>query len=406
MFNGQQNILYLVHRVPYPPNRGDRIRSYHLLRCLARHGNVHLAALADEPVPPRDLEELRALCVRMAVIPLGGMTRWLRAAVTLGTGRTATEGLFQAPQLKRTIRDWTTTTRFDAVVVFCSSLIQYCDCPELSDVPMVVDLVDVDSQKWFDYAARAPGVKGRLFHLEGRRLRTLEQSLSARTKAVTLVSEAEAELYRTICPDANVCGVPNGVDLDYFQPAVSAEDTGPLRCVFTGVLDYRANVEGLRWFCAEVWPEIRRRAADATFAIVGRRPTDAVRQLAKTSGVELIGEVPDVRPHIRRSTIAVVPLQTARGIQNKVLEAMAMGKPVVATPQALEGLGVEPDVHAVEAATPERWVEAILALHDSPHRREEIGRRARHFVETHHSWQECLEPFERLLDLAAPVTTS
>ncbi|MCU0879927.1 MAG: glycosyltransferase, partial [Pirellulaceae bacterium] len=256
-------LLYLVHRVPYPPNRGDRIRSYHFLRHLSERFEVSLATLADEPVAAETRRELARLCEQVAIEPLG-RSRWLRAAASLASGRSATEGLFASPALRRTVQSWAANKQFDAALVFCSSMVQYLDCPQLKGVPAVVDLVDVDSQKWFDYGAKTSGTKRMLFDLEGRRLRQLETSLPARARAITLVSEAEANLYRGFCPSDKTVAVPNGVDLDYFRPAQDGNspwaDLPPAdRCpiVFVGALDYRANIDAVAWFAAEVWPAVR-----------------------------------------------------------------------------------------------------------------------------------------------------
>src|SRR5688500_18518073 len=214
----RNQLLYLVHRVPHPPNRGDRIRSYHILRHLAERYDVHLATLADEPVAAPTRRELDRLCVQVAIEPVTRV-RWARAAGSLLRGHTATEGLFQSPALSRTIRHWARSTRFDVALAFCSSMVQYLDCPELDGVPAIVDLVDVDSQKWFDYAARSRGLRRAVFQLEGRRLRRLEQSLPDRARAIMLVSQAEADLYQSFCPTGRAVAVPNGVDLDYFRPS-------------------------------------------------------------------------------------------------------------------------------------------------------------------------------------------
>src|SRR5262245_4186059 len=262
---GRKQLLMLVHRVPYPPNRGDRIRSYHLLRHLASEYDVHLATLCDEPVSADTVEALESVCRRAAIAPVMGPARWVRAAWSLATGRTATEGLFRSSRLADVVRSWARQTQFDAALVFCSSMLQYLNCDELASVRAVVDLVDVDSQKWFDYAERAAGPKRWLFCLEGRRLRKLEQRALDRASAVTLVSEAEAELFRRVFPNDKTVAVPNGVDLDYFRP----ENDGPqpwkplptadrTNLVFVGALDYRANIDGITWFASEVWPLLRR----------------------------------------------------------------------------------------------------------------------------------------------------
>lgn len=399
MQSPRPNILYLVHRIPYPPNRGDRIRSFHLLDFLAARVQLHLAFLAEEPPPPDTMRVLENRCAKVAAVVLGRKRRWLRAIRSLAAGRTATEGLFAAPPLTRLLQRWASSTRFDAVVVFCSSMTPYLEIPELRGVPAVVDLVDVDSQKWFDYAEKARGLKRMLFRLEGRRLRRLEQSLPGRATAITLVSQREAELYRGFCAADCVHAIPNGVDLDYFQVARPADSAASRQCVFVGALDYLANVDGAAWFCEHVWGEVRRRRPGAEFLLVGSNPTPAARRLGQLPGVRLVGEVPDVRPYLADAAVAVVPLRVARGIQNKVLEALAMGKAVVASPQALDGLGVEPGVHVCEAGAERDWIETLSDLLDDPRRRESLGRAGREYVEANHRWEVQLRPFGDLLGL-------
>ncbi len=388
--SARPNILFLVHRVPYPPNRGDRIRSYHLLKFLAERADVSLATLADEPLEAGTREKLDSICRRVA-IEYVGRSRWLRAAASLARGRSATEGLFRSPRLARTIRAWSRETHFDAVVVFCSSMVQYLDLPELAGVPAVVDLCDVDSQKFFDYAAHARGLKRRLYSLEGHRLRRAECSLPGRVQAITLVSQAEADLYRSFCPNDRTHAITNGVDLDYYQPA--ATDGRPGRCIFVGAMDYQPNIEGVLWFCEHVWPQVVAARPDATFAIVGRNPAPAVRRLASLRGVEVIGSVPDVRPYLAEAQIAVIPLLIARGIQNKVLEALAMAKPVIASPQALEGLESNAGVHVLSATSYREWQQQLIELLSLPRLRSALAIRARQFVERRYTWDGCLNSF-------------
>jgi sugar transferase (PEP-CTERM/EpsH1 system associated) len=397
------NLLFLAHRVPYPPDKGDRIRTYHLLRFLSRRAAVHLACLADEPVAEPCLAALNRLCARVAVVPAGGRARWLRGLLSLACGRTASEGVFSSSALRSVVRGWAADTRFQVALASASSLAQYLELPELAGVPAVVDLVDVDSQKWLDYAGAGRGPKAWLHALEGRRLRRLERALASRARALTLVSAAEAELYRTVCGAGPVHAINNGVDLDYFTVAPQAAEP---RCVFVGALDYRPNVDGAQWFCREVWPEIHRRRPEARVALVGRKPAPAVCRLAEIPGVELVGQVPDVRPHLAGAAVAVVPLRIARGLQNKVLEALATGRATVASPQALEGLAVRPGQHVLSASQPHEWVDAVLALFADAARRRQLGEAGRAFVEDCHRWDRCLTPFGSILGLPEPTDAS
>jgi sugar transferase (PEP-CTERM/EpsH1 system associated) len=385
-------LLCLIHRVPYPPNRGDRIRSFHLLKFLADRAEVHLAFPSQGRPHPETIKALERYCQRVSAVPVGRRMRWVSAAWSLGVGRTGTEGLFRSARLKRIVSAWARENHFDAVVVVCSSMVQYLDATGLDGLPVIVDLVDVDSQKWFQYAQHSWGLKRRIFQLEGRRLRRLEASLPDRVDALAFVSSHEAELFRSFCPTDRLHVIGNGVDLDYFRPdAASGTSTSP-DCVFVGALDYQANLDGVTWFCREIWPEVRRRHPQAAFRLVGSSPGRAARRLARTPGVDLVGQVPDVRPYLRAAAIAVVPLRVARGLQNKVLEAMAVGKAVVATPQALEGIGATPGVHLCQAVTPAQWVQTIISLLSDPHLGSRLGGAAREFVNQGFQWNAQLQP--------------
>lgn len=405
--NARPRVLMLVHRVPLAPDRGDRIRSFHLLRFLAERADVWLGTLADESSDPSLVAGLEALCERVSIERLN-QARWWHGALRLASGGAATSGLFHSARLHRTMARWLTETKFDAVVVFCSSMLAYAPRPR-SGCPVVVDLVDVDSEKWSDYAARSHGLARWLFGCESRRLRQLEQSLETRSTAVTLVSEAEAELLRPIAPGARVVAVPNGVNLDYFHPqSMPTESEQAKTCVFVGALDYRANIDGLIWFANEVWPGVRSTVPAARMALVGRAPTAAIERLGELPGIEVVGGVPDVRPYLARGTVAIVPLRIARGIQNKVLEAAAMQKATVVSPAALEGLGLVADRDLLVADSPAAWQQQLARVLGDADLRQRLGRAAREFVETHHSWDACLQPFAKMLGLPdrAPTATA
>jgi sugar transferase (PEP-CTERM/EpsH1 system associated) len=360
-----------------------------------------LAYAAEDAVSPETESVLRNLCKESVGIPLGRWLRWFHGLCSFLCGRTVTEGMFQSEQLHRIVAKWSKIVGFDAVFVFCSSVVQYLNPPELHGVQKLVDLVDVDSQKWFDYAAECKGPRRWLYQTEGNRLRKLEQSIAHNVDAITLVSVAETELFRSFCSHGTVIAIPNGVDLEYFQPRQEVVAATSPSCVFVGALDYRANIDGVRWFCTEVWPEVLRRCPTATFTMVGSRPTALVHRLAELPGIRLANDVPDVRPYLAKATFVVVPLRIARGIQNKVLEALAMGKAVVASPQALEGLAVEPDVHVCRATTAEEWIHSLDHLFGDSATRERLGHDGRAFVETHYRWGQQLHTLGMLLGLHA-----
>lgn len=403
------HILFLTHRVPHPPNRGDRIRSWNILKFLAERAHVHLACLAEEPVSPESHQELGRHCERIEITPLSSMGRWLNAVWAFGTGRSATEGLFRSPKLQATVRQWIRETPFDAVLVFCSSMYQFAQGPPFSQVPVVVDLVDVDSEKWENYAETAPFWKRALYRMEARRVRRLETEIAHHAHAVTLVSQEEVQVFQRFCNVSNLSAIPNGVDLDYFHP-VPPEGTrekngGPFKLVFVGVLNYRANIEGLGWFCKEVWPQARKRIPQLELDIVGRHPGKAVRELANRPGVQLVGEVDDVRPYVWNADAVIAPLTIARGMQNKVLEALAMGQPVVATPEAAQGIGGLSGPQLLVGSQPAEWLNYLDDLANQPDLRHERGRQGRAAIEAEGSWPDRLAAFRPLLSSRGTVET-
>lgn len=395
-------VLYLTHRVPFPPDKGDRIRNYHVLRELARRGRVWLACLADEPVPDNTRAALAGLCERVEVLPVSGKKRWLRAAWSLLTGRSLTEGAFEESGLDAVLKAWVPEAGFSAAVVSASSLAPYLRRNGLEKLPGVVDLVDVDSQKWFDFAASAKPPKRWLYKLEGRRVRTLEKELAETATAVTIVSRAECDLFDSFTRPGCGTVATNGVDLDYFRPQPDTP-TVPV-CAFVGAMDYLPNVDGAVWFANEIWPRIRERSPTAEFRVIGRKPAPAVAKLAGLPGVVVTGSVPDVRPFVASAMVAACPIRIARGLQNKVLEAMAMAKPTVAAPAAIAALGVTVGEHLLSPTTPDEWVNAVCELFENAERRAELGMAAREYVEEHHHWDSCLKPLMDAVfgDLALP----
>jgi sugar transferase (PEP-CTERM/EpsH1 system associated) len=386
-------ILYLTHRVPFPPDKGDRIRNWNILRFLAERFPVWLGCLSDEPLPAEHEQVLRKTTQQMGIVPIG-RERWVRGLGHMLRGRSISEGMFWSPRLANLLAEWGKSVRFRTAIISASSLVPYLKHPILSHTTKIVDLVDVDSQKWFDYAAKARFPRSVVYRLEGQRVRKLEQGLPTWVDGVLLVSDAEAELYRSFASSGHVRVVTNGVDLEYFRPL--EVDLEPV-CTFVGALDYPPNVDAAEWFATEVWPAVRTTRPDLRFRLVGRNPSSRVLALKSIAGIEVVASVPDVRPWLARSTVVVVPLRIARGLQNKVLEALAMAKACVVSPKALAGVKARPGSELLAVETPEEWVAAILRLfHDSSLRRT-LGEAGRQYVQTHHSWAACLNPLAEWL---------
>lgn len=408
----------LTHRFPYPPNRGDRIRSYNLLRVLSEEFRVTLCSTTDEPISPHDLAHVQSLCESVLVAPLGRYQRTCRGLKSFAIGKSLTEGMFASPNLSRHIKRCHQQRPFDAVLVFCSSMYPYVDNQAFDGTPTVVDLVDVDSQKWRQMSRESHFHKKFLYAAESTRVQRLEQRIADRASAVSLVSEAEAELFRqTTAVTKPTYGISNGVDTEYFSPPSAAtclasrrlQHATRLSLVFTGVLDYAPNVDGMVWFCRQVLPQLSREV-DFQLSIVGRRPCRRILDLDAIPGVDVVGEVPDVRPYLRRADVAISPLKLARGIQNKVLEAMAMGLPVVLSPQSAEGIGAVSGNEFLIADSVDQWCTTLHALAADLNARTRIAEAARQLVCSEFSWPTRLACFVSLLESsiqsthAAPVS--
>lgn len=385
-----KRLLYISHRVPFPPDKGERVRAFHQLRALAEHFDVSLACLTHSPADLQAIDQLRPLCTTILHAPAGSM----RTAVTgLLRGRCVTRGVFDRPALHRQIATEANSPPFDLVVCYSSSTVSYLDDVG-PDTPTVMDLVDVDSQKFLDYADRARLLSRWVYRREARGVRKLEAQSLSRCDAVLVVTQAERALLAERPGAGKVQVVPNGVDVELFQPlpGKAAPNASP-ELVFTGQMDYRPNVEAVCWFADEVLPLLLQSRSDLRFTIVGRQPAPAVTALAERPGVSVTGTVADVRPYLARADLAVVPLQMARGVQNKVLEAMAMGRAVVASTTAAAPIGAETGRDLLTADTPGDYKAAIELLLADDALRTRIGAAARQFVIDRYDWADTLAPF-------------
>jgi sugar transferase (PEP-CTERM/EpsH1 system associated) len=394
-------VLMLAHRLPYPPNKGDKIRAYHVLRHLAQRHEVALACLVDDPADCGHVEALRAQVAEVATARIDGPLRKAGSLRAVLSSRSITVTHFHATSLQQQVDAWIDAAPFDAVYCSSAATAEYLFRSRhagaaLRGARTVMDLIDVDSVKWAQYAERAGPAMGWLYRYEARALAAYERRIVEAFDRVFLVSPAEAALLDAGEARGKVGAFANGVDLEYFAPRASGAD-GPL-LVFTGVMDYPPNVEAVRWFANEVFPAIRAEMPEARFAIVGSRPDAAVRRLDSQAGITVTGFVDDVRDWLARAAVCVAPLRIARGVQNKVLEAMAMARPVVASPQAFEGIEARAGEELLVAEDATAFSRQVLGLLRDPSRATGIGRAARACVERHYRWDANLS----VLDEAIP----
>ena len=377
-----RDILFLAHRVPFPPDRGDKIRSFHVLKHLAARARVHLVAFADDPADHYPAPEFRGLLATCTVVPRT-KSRVRALAESLATGRPVSLTAFADRAIAAAVK----ARSGMATYVFSGQMAQYVDAPD------VMDFVDVDSAKFAAFADAAWGPMRWLMRREARLLATFEREVAARGGASVFVSAAEAAVFG----GARTAAIENGIDTRHFDLAAAFErlpaQEGPL-IVFTGQMDYRPNVEAVVAFARGALPAIRRRCPDARFAIVGRAPTREVRALAREEGVIVTGAVADVRPWLAAADVCVAPLLLARGVQNKVLEAMAMARPVVASPAAAEGID-----HGGSIRVSEDFADAVCALLANAAVARALGEGARAQVVRRYAWDARLAPLDALMGL-------
>jgi sugar transferase (PEP-CTERM/EpsH1 system associated) len=352
-------VLFLTHRLPYAPNRGDRIRAYHLLRALAREHEVHLVSLVHDRDEAAHVDSMRGTARSVAGIRVSRPARLAAAALALGGDRPLTHVLLHSPKIGAALRSLVDAVNPEVVVAYCTAMARYALEPPLAGLPWILDMVDVDSEKWRTLAG-ATGPLARIYSREARVLRAFERRAMTLASATTIVSAREQALLVEIAPGSPSVVVPNGIDLDAFRPpGVPAEERS---VVFCGVFNYGPNEEGARWLALEVWPLVRREIPDATLWLVGMHPTRAVRSLAENPSVRVTGAVPEVQPFLWRSAAAAAPLLLARGVQNKVLESLAAGLPCVVTPQVMAGLPETARTGCREAGDPRQFADALVEL--------------------------------------------
>src|SRR5574337_688812 len=364
------NLLYLVHRLPYPPDKGDKVRSYHLLEHLVQRHQVFLGTFVDAPEDAAHVPALRAICRDVCAVPLSPQAARLRSLSGLAQGQPLTLRYYESERLHAWVRSILAANAIDAIVVFSSSMAQYAQ--RHPEVPMLVRLVDV------------------------------ERTLVARARRAFLVSEREAELLIRLAPECagKVEALCNGVDADYF----SSDPTRPtpftadeIALVFTGAMDYWPNVDAVTWFSGEVLAALRQRWPALRFHIVGRNPTPAVRALAGDA-VSVSGTVPDVRPYLQHAAAVVAPLRLARGVQNKVLEAMAMARPVICAADCIAAIGAEPGRHLLAADRADEYAAHLERVFAQPEWADALGRAGRQHMIEHFGWPARLAVFDEALE--------
>lgn len=385
-------ILMLAHRIPYPPHTGDKTRAFHIARHLARRHDLTLAFLVDERADLSGLAPLRDIVPAVEFGLLWKPWSLIKGLAGLATGGPLSLPYFSSRSLRQRLAGRMAEAPYDIVYASSTPTAQYARALGL---PVIMDFVDVDSDKWRQYAERSRPPLSWLYRTEGRRLQAAEGEIARWARLCLLATASEESLLRSFAPWAETAVIPNGIDLDYYRPIERA--AAPAAVIFTGAMDYLPNIDAVRYFCDEILPRIRGEVPDTRFYIVGLNPSTEVQRLASIPGVTVTGTVPDVRPYYARASVCVAPLRMGRGVQNKVLQAMAMGLPVVATAVAQRGLDAKPGTHLHVEDDPAAFAARVAGLLSSPTARATMGLQGRAFVEAHHAWDASCSRLEGML---------
>lgn len=391
-----ENLLFLVHRIPYPPNKGDKIRSYHFLKHLASSYNVYLGTFIDDANDWQHTEKVNALCAETHYENLNPFQSKIKSVQGFLTGEALSLPYYQ----NQAMQNWVDATiekfAIKKVLIFSSVMARFVE--KRNDVEIVVDFVDVDSDKWRQYAEKKQGVARWVYQRESKYLLAYEQKIAQLAKSSLFVSEQEAALFKSLTPALidKIGHINNGVDVDYFSPDLQFDSpySDENIIVFTGAMDYWANVDAVTWFVNHIFPKVLKNNPNTKFYIVGSKPTKDVLALANEN-VVVTGFVDDVRPYLSHAKLVVAPLRIARGIQNKVLEAMAMGKYVVATLAAFEGIPYADNLGVSVIDEDGEMVNKICEL--LTNLETIISKSNRDFVKKKFSWEQNVNQLSKLL---------
>jgi polysaccharide biosynthesis protein PslH len=387
-------VLYLCHRFPFPPKRGGKIRPFNMIKHLAASHAVTVASLARSATEAREGEGIASFCSKYVMAEVRNPIQVARMVARVPTVTPSSMGFFYSPTLARRVRELLGRERYDLIFVHCSSVAQYVE--RVQGIPKILDFGDMDSQKWLEYARYKPFPLSTGYWLEGKKLAREESRLASRFDMCTATTRAEWETLMSYGNGFESDWFPNGVDPDYFTPTEEAYD--PDAICFVGRMDYYPNQECMFDFCANVLPLLRERRPNLKLTIVGADPSPAVKKLGRLPGVTVTGSVPDVRPYVRRSALMVAPLNIARGTQNKILEAMAMGVPVVTSAVAAGGVDAVAQEHFLVARSYQDYSAAVLRLLDDRNERSRLARAGRDRVLRNHAWEYSMRRLDAVIE--------
>jgi sugar transferase (PEP-CTERM/EpsH1 system associated) len=403
-------ILWLNAGLLLPLDKGGKLRTWHVMRHLARRHDITYLSFEDATQTAADRDGMREVCSRLETVPrrdaAKGTWRFYADAAGYIVDRVPyAVAKYRSAAYRAKVEQLLARERFDLIV--CDFLPPVVNLPRRLPCPSIVFTHNVEAEIWRRHAEQAANpLSKHLLTQQWTRMLAFEAAALARFDLVLAVSEADSRTFARLYPGslkAPVHVVQTGVETDYFTPA--ATPPSPAHMVFTGSMDWLPNEDGMTYFCREILPKIREREPEATLSIIGRSPTPAVARLSEIPGVEVTGRVDDVRPHIAVGAVYVVPLRIGGGTRLKIFEAMSMAKAVVSTTIGAEGLPVTSGRDIEIADDPARFAEAVVRLMRDQETRRAIESAARRLVVERYDWSAVAADFEEALMKAAGVTT-
>ena len=387
-------ILFICHRFPFPPQRGGKIRPFNIIRHLSNSHEVTVASIVRSREEAEAGKGLSEHCSKYLMEKVSTTKAMGNMLLRLPTSVPFSMGYFWSQHLLHRVRNEVRQTKYDFIMVHCSSVAQYAE--NIAGIPKLLDFGDMDSQKWLIYGRVRKFPLKIIFSMEGERLSTAEMQLARKFDMCTCTTRAERDTLDLYGTGANTDWFPNGVDTEYFKPSDKPYD--PDTICFLGRMDYYPNQECMIDFCKNVLPGIKVQRPNLRLFIIGADPTPAIKNLEHLSGVTVTGSVDDVRPYVKRCAVNVAPLNIARGTQNKVLESLAMGVPSVISMDAARGVDLVPGQHALVAESHREFTDAILRLLSNDEERRKFSEAGRARIISHHSWKGSMQKLDRIIE--------
>lgn len=390
-------ILFVCHRLPFPPNRGGKIRPFNMIQHLSRKHEVTVASLAETEQELRDGAGLEKHCEEVIAELLPKPVRWRQACTALLTSEPSSVAYFRSIELHRRVRNVLCEQKFDCAIVHCAFVAQYVLGWEGG--LRWLDYGDLDSGKWAEYGEHRSFPLSLGFRLEAKKLRKYEAKLAGLFHQCTVTTQGELDMYASLGASTPCSVIPNGVDASYFTRPVQGPENSRV-IAFLGRMDYYPNIDGILYFVHDILPLIQKAIPDVQLRVIGSNPSQRIRDLARLPGVTITGHVPDVRPYLADAAVAIAPLRLARGTQNKILESMAMGIPVVSTPQAAKGISAIPGKHLLVAGNPGEFSARVIDVLQVLELRRSLSGAARKQVEAMHHWPASMRILDEVLEQA------